>query len=120
MLYRQSSVVAKEPAMRHLALLTLSALLPLAAAAQDTAEIDAHHQVINLASELVPWCRAEAEARAIGQGHTVYQWTSSYSDRADTLEVKGKLRVEGGDFAVTCRIARGARADYGAIEMVKS
>lgn len=69
------------------------------------------------ASQLVPWCRDEAKARAVAAGHEVFQWTASHSERGQTLTVDGKLHVSGGDFAVTCRIARGAREEFASIEM---
>lgn len=73
--------------------------------------------VINKASELVPWCRAEAEARYVALGMTPYQWSASYSDRGKMLQVTGRLRVDGEDVQVRCRIARGARDHYATIEI---
>jgi hypothetical protein len=89
--------------------------------AQDPAQVQPpglhdHEIVINSASQLVPWCRTEAEAHFIGQGASVYQWTASYHDRGKVLHVNGKLRVDGKDVAVSCRIARGARERYATIE----
>ncbi|AKC88268.1 hypothetical protein WQ53_07740 [Pseudoxanthomonas suwonensis] len=69
------------------------------------------------ASELVPWCRQETEARYVGRGEKIYQWSASYHDRGSTLYVDGRLRVEGRDVKVECRIARGARERYGAINI---
>lgn len=73
--------------------------------------------VFNQASELVPWCKSEAEARYIAAGITPYQWTSRYYDRSNVLYVEGKLRVNGNDVAVTCKIARGARERYATIQI---
>jgi hypothetical protein len=116
--------------MRTLIALSLLALLPLAAAAQtatdpvvapapivDPAVLNPELRVYNSASQLNTWCRDEAEAQAVGRGHTTYQWTSSHSERGNTLKVDGKLHVEGGDFTVSCRIARGARQEFASIEM---
>ncbi|MCF7221080.1 hypothetical protein [Marilutibacter chinensis] len=69
------------------------------------------------ASELVPWCRQEAEALYIGLGMTPYQWAASYHDRSNVLYVQGRLRVHGDDVAVRCRVARGARERYAVIEV---
>lgn len=79
--------------------------------------VDPDDGVIQLASELEPWCRAEAEARMVAQGKTVYGWTSSQVSRGNVLHVEGKLRVQGADVAVHCRIARGARLRYASIDL---
>ena len=73
-------------------------------------------RVFQRASELVPWCRQEAEARYVGRGESPRQWSARYSDRGDTLSVEGRLRVEGRDVQVKCRITRGAREQYATIE----
>lgn len=91
------------------ALLALSAVG--AAGAQD------RELIINQASELVPWCKSEAEAAYIARGVTPYQWAASYHDSSNVLYVDGRLRVHGDDVQVRCRIARGARERYGAIEI---
>jgi hypothetical protein len=92
--------------------LLLFASLP--AAAHDP---DDHDREIRQASELVPWCRQEAEARFVARGEKTYQWSASYGDRGNTLSVEGRLRVEGRDVKVQCRIARGAREHYASIEI---
>jgi hypothetical protein len=74
-------------------------------------------RVIFQASELVPWCREEAEARYIAQNITPYNWTASYHDSSNVLYVDGKLRVHDTDVDVHCRIASGARMEYGVIEI---
>ena len=103
--------------MRLIAAAILMSLLPVASqAAGDPAHEHDHDPVIQRASELVPWCRSEAEAHYVGRGETTYQWTSSYHDRGNVLHVEGKLRVEGADVTVQCRIARGARRHYASIE----
>lgn len=76
-----------------------------------------HDRTVTQASELVPWCRSEAEARYVARNVTPYQWTASYHEDANMLYVDGKLRVHDDDVAVRCRIARGARVEYGAIEI---
>ena len=81
---------------------------------------DHHDREIHQASELVPWCRQEAEARYVGRGETTHQWSARYSDRGNTLSVEGRLRVEGRDVKVQCRIARGAREQYATIEIQDS
>ncbi len=90
-------------------------LLALPVSAHGDGDID-EERVISLASQLAPWCRDEAEAIVIGRGGTPYQWTASYRDRGDRLQVDGRLRVDGEDVAVRCRIARGARERYASIE----
>ena len=76
-----------------------------------------HHRVIYQASELVPWCRDEAQARYIARNITPYNWTASYHDSANVLYVDGKLRVQERDVDVHCRIASGARLEYGVVEI---
>ena len=75
------------------------------------------YRVINQASQLVPWCKSEAESRYVAKGITPYQWAASYHDRSNVLYVDGRLRVHGDDVTVRCRIARGAREQYGTIEI---
>ena len=99
----------------------LALLLAAAAPAAPSAPVveDIHHErVIASASTLVPWCRAEAEARVVAGGGTPYQWTASWRDRGNVLEVDGRLRVDGEPVAVRCRIARGARDRYATLEFV--
>ena len=86
------------------------ALLP--ASAHDDDEI-----VFTQASELLPWCRAEAEAHYVGRGVTPYQWTGRYYDRSNVLYVEGRLRAGGKDVEVRCRVARDARERYAVIEI---
>ncbi len=68
--------------------------------------------IINQASELVPWCKSEAEAVFIGLGYMPFQWTASYHDYSNHLYVDGRLRVHGEDIDVKCTITRGARVQY--------
>ena len=89
----------------------------LPALASDPAGYDPHEREISQASELVPWCRQEAEARFVARGERTYQWSASYSDRGNALSVEGRLRVEGRDVTVNCRIARGARERYATIDI---
>lgn len=76
-----------------------------------------HEREIHKASDLAPWCRQEAEARFVARGERTYQWSASYSDRGNALSVEGRLRVEGRDVKVNCRIARGARERYATIDI---
>lgn len=76
-----------------------------------------HEKVIAQASDLEPWCKSETEARYIAKNITPYQWTASFHDSGNILYVDGKLRVHGDDVTVHCRIARGAREEYGAVEI---
>ena len=76
-----------------------------------------HTRTINQASELVPWCKAEAESRYVAKNITPYQWAASYRERSNVFYVDGRLRVHGDDVAIRCRIARGAREEYATIEI---
>ena len=98
--------------------LAVTALLVIAGSAPATGDHESHHnRVINQASELVSWCRSEAEARYIAKNITPYQWTASFHDDSNVLYVDGKLRVHGDDVAVRCRIAQGARVQYAIISI---
>jgi len=90
---------------------SITAMAAASAFAHDT------DRVFNQASELVPWCKSEAEARYIARNITPYQWAASYHERSNVLYVDGRLRVHGDDIAVRCRIARDAREQYGVIEI---
>ena len=74
-------------------------------------------RVVQLASQLDPWCRSEAEAHMVARGQATYGWTSSYMSRGNVLHVEGKLRVQGADVAVRCRISQGARLRYASIDL---
>jgi len=78
------------------------------------------HRIISQASDLVPWCKAEAEARYVARNITPYNWSASYHDRGNVLYVDGKLRADGEDVTVHCRIAGGARDEYATIEFDES
>lgn len=103
--------------MKTLAVLLAIAALTAIAGNPARAGDHGHDRTINQASELVPWCRSEAESRYIARNITPYQWTASYHDSSNVLYVEGKLRVHGDDVAVRCRIARGAREGYAVIEI---
>lgn len=93
-------------------------LLALAAPVPAAPPSPATERSFQQASQLVAWCREEAEAAIVGRGQTPYQWRASHHERGNTLHVDGKLRVDGEDVAVTCRAARGARERYAVIEFV--
>jgi hypothetical protein len=78
---------------------------------------DQQHRIIYQASDLVSWCRDEAQARYIAQNITPYNWTASYHDSANILYVDGRMRVHDSDVEVHCRLASGARVEYGVIEV---
>jgi len=69
------------------------------------------------ASELVAYCRSEAEAYYVGKGHTTYQWTASHKSSGNVLYVDGSLRVDQDDVKVACRLPRGARLTYMTLEV---
>jgi len=87
----------------------------LPASAHVAVPAPAIERVINTGAELAAWCRAEAEARFVAEGRATFQWSASHHSRGNTLVVSGRLRVEGTDYLVDCRIARGAREHYGSI-----
>ena len=95
-------------------------LSPVAVNAHDHAHdhTHEHERIVTAASDLLPLCRQEAEARYVGLGEQVYQWTGAYHDYANTLYADGKLRVSGRDVEVHCRIPRNARERYLTIEVV--
>lgn len=97
-----------------LAIATL-ALTPQLAAQQAFPE-----QVFQQASELLPWCEAEARAYFVGQGITTYQWTGRYYDQGNMLFAEGKIRANGNDVPVACRVARGGRERYAVVEVKDS
>lgn len=94
------------------AVAALLAMWTLPASAHDHDEL-----VFTQAGELLPWCRAEAEAHFVGKGVTPYQWTGRYYDRSNVLYVEGRLRADGKDVDVRCRVARDARERYAVIEI---
>ena len=94
---------------RALMILLLLVALPVSAHRDE--------RVISQASELEPWCKSEVEARYVAMNITPYQWAASYHDSSNILYVDGRLRVHGDDITVRCRIARGAREEYGTIEI---
>ena len=89
--------------------------LATAGAAAQVPEPDAPYRpepVFTQASELLPWCRQEAEARYVARNIQTYQWTASYKQSGNVLYVEGKLRAHGDDVPVRCRVARNARERY--------
>ena len=96
-------------------LLTLASMTALAHQHDDGS--GPHEHVINQASELLVWCKAEAQARYVAKNITPYQWTASHYEDGNALRIEGKLRVHGDDVAVRCRIARGAREQHATIEI---
>ena len=96
----------------------LPTLLLLATPAPVVVEGDVYvEREFHTASQLVSWCREEAEARVVANGGEPYQWRASHKSTGDVLEVEGKLRVDGEDLGVRCRVARGARERYASIEI---
>lgn len=98
--------------MRSVLAVALFACAPLVVAQEHRHELEFHQ-----ASELLPWCEAEARAHFVGQGVTPYQWTGRYYDKGNMLVVEGRIRANGEDVPVACRVARGARERYAVIEI---
>lgn len=94
-----------------LAILAMLTCLPCSAAK--------FHQEIEFsqASELLPWCKTEAEAHFTGKGVETFQWTARHFSRGNVFHVEGKLRAGGKDVAITCRVAKGARERYAVIDI---
>lgn len=91
----------------------------IAAAHDHDYDHDHHHpRIVYAASDLLALCRRETEARYVGLGEQVYQWTGAYHDYANTLYADGKLRVSARDVEVHCRIPRNARERYLTMEIV--
>jgi hypothetical protein len=72
---------------------------------------------INSGSELRDWCKSQSEAALVGRGMTPFNWSASYSDQGNALQVKGKWRVNGSDVSVECRVARGAQSRYASMSI---
>lgn len=75
--------------------------------------------VVYEASELVDYCRVEAEAYFVGQGYAIYQWAASHKSNGNTLLVNGRLHVGHEDVEVKCRVPRGARLTYMTLEVAE-
>jgi hypothetical protein len=75
---------------------------------------------INSGSELRDWCKLQSEAVFVGRGLTPFNWSASYSDEGNALQVKGKWRVNGSDVSVECRVARGAQSRYASMSIQES
>lgn len=103
--------------MRYLLSILAFAAARVVAGDADVSRLSYHERTINQASELIPWCKSEAESRYIAKNITPYQWSSSYHDKGNVLYVDGSLRVHGDNVAVHCRIARGSRESYATIEI---
>ena len=73
--------------------------------------------VLYEASDLVGYCRSEAEAYYVGKGYVTYQWAASHKSRGNVLYVSGRLRVERDDVEVACRLPKGARLTYMTVEV---
>lgn len=87
-------------------------------AMSSTASAGKHHEIEFLqASELLPWCQMEAQAYFAGKGIPTYQWTARYYESGNVLFVEGRIRVNGNDVPVNCRVAKGARERYVIVEV---
>lgn len=73
--------------------------------------------VFNTGSALLSWCEDEARAHFVGMGVDAYQWTGRHYVSGDTLHAEGKVRADGKEVPVTCRVAKGARERYAFIEI---
>lgn len=105
--------------MRWIQVPAIAALaFSMQAAAQTPPHV--HEATFHAASELLPWCEAEARAHFVGRGITPYQWTGRYHDRGNMLVVEGSLRADGRDHPVSCRVSRGARERYATIDIRES
>ena len=89
----------------------------LAVSFQLIAQPHQHELEFSQASELFPWCEAEARAHFGGKSVTTYQWSGRYYDRGNVLFVEGTIRANGKDVPVACRVARGGRERYAVVEI---
>src|SRR5271168_3475933 len=96
-------------------------LIPVLFLVGATASAIDHDDIpINSGSELRDWCKSQSEATLIGRGLTPFNWSASYSDQGNALQVKGKWRVNGSDVSVECSVARGARSRYASMSIQDS
>ncbi len=79
--------------------------------------IDRDDTPINSGSELRDWCKSQSEAAFVARGITPFNWSASYSDQGNAIQVKGKWRVNGSDISVECRVARGAQSRYASMSI---
>jgi len=81
-----------------------------------------HYQELEFsrASDLMSWCEAEARAHFVGKGVTSYQWSGRHYEKGNVLFVEGKIRANGDDVPVACRVAKGARERYAIVEISES
>ncbi|MBD7923327.1 hypothetical protein [Xanthomonas bonasiae] len=86
-------------------------------ASAQTQQLDRSDRILHQASDLMPWCEAEARYRYMLQGVSTFQWSGSYHDRSNMLFVEGHLRAGGEDVAVHCRAVSGARTQDAVIEI---
>lgn len=94
------------------------ALVTLIASSQLSAQQPAHHEIqFSQASDLMPWCQSQAQAHFAGMGIPTYQWTARYYEQGNTLFVDGKIRANGNDVPVTCRVAKGALESYATVSV---
>jgi hypothetical protein len=82
--------------------------------------IDHDEMPINTGSELRDWCKSQSEAALVGKGLSPFNWSASYSDQGNTLQVKGKWRVNGSDVSVECSVAKGAQPRYASMSIPDS
>lgn len=68
-------------------------------------------------SELLSWCRSEAEAHFAGKGIATWQWSGRHHEKGNLLIVEGSIRTGDKDVSVSCRVAKGARERHAAIEV---
>lgn len=92
--------------------------LLLAAALLSPAPVATVHEerILQNGSDLAAWCREEAEAQAVGEGLTPYQWRASHYQKGRALYVRASLRIDGEDVPIACRVPQGARERYAVIE----
>ena len=95
-----------------LGLAFLSFAPQLAAQAYPREEIEFH-----LGSELLSWCRSEAEAHFAGKGVATWQWSGRHYEKGNVLVVEGSIRAGDKDVAVNCRVAKGARERHATVEV---
>ncbi|MBK9132418.1 MAG: hypothetical protein IPM20_12380 [Gammaproteobacteria bacterium] len=73
---------------------------------------------IDNSTQLREWCKSESEAYFIAQDIEPRNWSASYWDEGNILNVKGSWRVGDKNVEVQCRIRRGAQTKYAMLQIM--
>lgn len=95
-----------------------SAIVALIISSSASAERKPEIQFLH-GSELMQWCKEEAQAHFAGKEVSTYQWSGRHYERGNILHVEGQIRAGDKDVPVNCRVAKGAREHLAAIEILE-